>query len=60
MWGQSLGKCVVCGQETSRVVFRAVLVPTYICSMECLQKYFQPLGGVNAQQKITETESWFD
>ncbi|MDH5481567.1 MAG: hypothetical protein OEY22_01615 [Candidatus Bathyarchaeota archaeon] len=35
---------VVCEKETNRRLFKDDIVPTFICSKECLLKYFKPLG----------------
>lgn len=54
------GKCVVCGKETFKVLFRKAIVPTFICSRECLRRYFEPIGGVTTQEKLGEADSWLD
>jgi len=55
-----MGKCQVCGKETEKVLFKKAAVKTYICSVECLQKYFAPIGGVKRQVKLVEDEGWLD
>ena len=36
-----MGRCVICGKETGRTLFKNALVQTYVCSRECLAKYFK-------------------
>jgi hypothetical protein len=55
-----MGECQVCGKETSLVLFSKAFVPTYICSTECLKKYFKPIGGIARQTALTSKESWLD
>ena len=55
-----MGKCVVCGKETEKVLFKKAIVKTHICSEECLQKYFKPLGGVRFRRKLSEDDGWLD
>ena len=53
-----MGECVVCGKETSKTLHRKAIMPIYICSETCLQKYFKPLGGLNLPPEATHSESW--
>jgi len=55
-----MGKCVVCGKETDKVLFSKAIVKTYICSEKCLQEYFKPIGGVKRQKKLSREASWLD
>ena len=55
-----MGECIVCGTETLKVLFREAVVPIYVCSETCLQKYFQPIGGVDVPKKLAQSESWLD
>jgi len=52
-----MDKCVVCGKETEKVLFKKASVKTYICSLECLHKY---LGTVKVQKKLEEDDGWLD
>jgi len=36
-----MGRCVICRKETNKTLFKKALVHTYICSTECLVKYFK-------------------
>ena len=36
-----MGRCVICRRETNKTLFKNALVHTYICSTECLVKYFE-------------------
>jgi len=55
-----MGKCLVCGKETRKVLFKDAIVKTYICSEKCLRKYFEPIGGVKIMKKLKENEGWLD
>lgn len=55
-----MGKCVVWGKETYKVLFSKAIVKTYICSEKCLQEYFKPIGGVKVQKKLKEGDGWLD
>jgi len=56
-----LGKCIVCGKETDKVLFSEAMVKTYICSEKCLQEYFKPIGGVKGvQKKLEEGKGWLN
>jgi len=56
-----MGKCVVCGKETLRVLFKEAIVKTYICSEKRLRKYFEPIGGVKImQEKLKDNEEWLN
>jgi len=56
-----MGRCVICGKETVKVLYKDAIVKTYICSEQCLQKYFQQVGGVKSvQKKLKEDEAWLD
>jgi len=55
-----MGKCVVCGKETDKVLFSQAIVKTHICSQKCLQEYFKPIGGVRIQRKLKEGKGWLD
>jgi len=35
-----MGRCVICRKETNKTLFKKAIVHTYICSKECLAKYF--------------------
>ena len=35
-----MGKCVVCGRETDKVLLSKVIVKTHICPQKFLLKYF--------------------
>jgi len=52
-----MGKCVVRGRGTEKVLFTKAVIKTYICSLECLHKY---LGAVKVQKKLSEEEGWLD
>jgi len=60
--GGHMGKCVVCGKETYKVLFSRAIVKTYICSMKCLKKYFKPVKGarIRVQKKMKEGDGWLD
>jgi len=55
-----MGKCVICNEETYKVLFSKAIVKTYICSQECLKEYFKPIGGFRVQKKLMEGEGWLD
>jgi len=58
-----MGKCVVCGKETIKVLFKDAIEKTYICSMQCLKEYFRPAKDwkLITQKKLTEEdEGWLD
>jgi len=44
-----LGKCVVCGKETYKILFSDAVVKTYICSEKCLKEYFKPVKGLKTR-----------
>ena len=49
-----MGKCVVCGRETRKVLFKDAIVKTYICSEKCLRKY----GFTRRQKKLVDDDAW--
>lgn len=56
-----MGKCMVCGKETLKVLFKDAIVRTRICSEMYLRKYFEPIGGVKTmQEKLKENEARLD
>jgi len=55
-----MGQCVACGKETLKILFRKAAVPIFVCSEDCLQKYFQPIGGADVPKKLAQSESWLD
>jgi hypothetical protein len=59
-WRIQMGQCVACGKETLKILFRKAVVPIYVCSEQCLQKYFKPIGGVDVPQKLGPSDSWLD
>jgi hypothetical protein len=57
------GRCAVCKRETTITLFKEALIPTYICSEECLKEYLKPLrrGKISIQTAIDGTrEHWLD
>ena len=59
----ALGTCIVCDKETRKVIFKNAIVKTYVCSRECLKKYFAPVGRVTIVTKLcapSEDESWLN
>ncbi len=62
--GWMMGNCQVCGQETKKVAWGKAIFKIFICSEECLQKYFAPLGFVRPVlrrlDKPGEEESWLN
>jgi len=44
-----LGKCVVCGKETYKILFSDAIVKTCICSEKCLKEYFKPVKGLKTR-----------
>ena len=59
---KEMGKCVVCGGETYRVLFSKAIVKTYICSEKCLKEYFRPVKGfrIRVQKKLKEGDGWLN
>ena len=55
-----MGKCVVCGKETYKVLFSNAIVKAYICSKQCLKEYFKPVKGFRVQKKLKKGEGWLD
>lgn len=57
-----MGKCVVCGKETRKVLFSKAIVKTYICSIKRLKEYFKPVKGVRlrVQKRLKEGDGWLD
>jgi hypothetical protein len=55
-----LGKCVICGKGTYKVLFSKAIEKIYICSEECLKEFHKPLGGVRIQKKLKESNGWLD
>jgi len=57
-----MGKCIMCGKETYRVLFSKAIVKTHICSMNCLKEYFKPVKGckIRIQKKLKEGDGWLD
>ena len=51
-----MGKCVVCGKETDKVLFSKAIVKIYICSEKCLRRY----GVKVRQKKLKENGGWLD
>ena len=60
---QVMGRCIICKKETNKTLFKTAIVHTYICSEECLIKYFEPLGKkkIVIQTKVGgETDYWLE
>ncbi|MDH5623436.1 MAG: hypothetical protein OEY39_03105 [Candidatus Bathyarchaeota archaeon] len=55
-----MGKCILCGKETYKVLFSKAIVQIYICSKECLKEYLKPLGRVRVQKKLKEGDGWLN
>ena len=57
-----MGKCIMCGRETHRVLHSKAIVKIFICSEECLKEYYKPLKGykVRIQKKLKEGDGWLD
>jgi len=57
-----MGKCIVCGKETYRVLFSRAIVKMHICSEDCLKEYWKPVKGfrLEIQKKLKEGEGWLD
>jgi len=57
-----MGKCIVCGKETYKVLFSRAIVKTYICSMKCVKEYLKPVKGfrLRVQKKLKEGDGWLD
>ncbi len=57
-----MGKCVMCGNETYKVLYSKAIVKTYICSQKCLKEYWKPVKGykVSIQKKLMESDGWLD
>ena len=49
--GGHMGKCVVCGKETCKVLFSRAIVKPYICSTKCLKEYFSVLKKLESNKK---------
>jgi len=60
--GDRMGKCIVCGKDTYRVLFSKAIVKIHICSEDCLKAYWKPVKGfkLGIQQKLIEGEGWLD
>jgi hypothetical protein len=58
---KAMGECVICEEETYKVLFSNAIVKTYICSEKCLREYFKPVGQkVRVQKKLKENNGWLD
>jgi len=55
-----LGKCIMCGRETYRVLFSKAIVKIYICSIECLKEYIKPLRRIRVQKRLKDGDGWLD
>ncbi len=57
-----MGKCVMYGNETYKVLYSKAIVKTYICSQKCLKEYWKPVKGykVSIQKKLMESDGWLD
>jgi hypothetical protein len=55
-----LGKCIICGKGTYKVLFSKAIEKIYICSEECLKEFHKPLGEVRIQKKLKESDGWLD
>lgn len=61
-----MGRCVICKKETRKCLFKNAMVPTYICSQECLVEYCKPLGKTKFAfqetlgKKNRERDCWFE
>ena len=57
-----MGKCILCGKETRKVLHSKAIVKIYICSEQCLKEYYKPLKGYKPkiQKKLVEGEGWLD
>ena len=57
-----MGKCLMCGKETYKVLFSDAIVKIHICSVECLKEYHKPIKGfkLRIQKRLKEGEGWLD
>lgn len=57
-----MGKCIMCGEETYKVLFSKAIVKIYICSLKCSKEYWKPVKGLRLriQKKLKEGEGWLD
>ena len=57
-----MGKCIMCGRETRKVLHSKAIVKIHICSEECLKEYYKPLKGYKPkiQKRLVEDDGWID
>lgn len=57
-----MGKCIMCGKETRKVLYSKAIVKIFVCSEECLKEYWKPVKGykVKIQKRLVESEGWLD
>ena len=57
-----MGKCIVCGKDTYRVLFSKAIEKMYFCSENCLKEYWKPVKGfrLTVQKRLKEGEGWLD
>jgi hypothetical protein len=57
-----VGKCIMCGRKTQKVLHSKAIVKIHICSEECLKEYYKPLKGYKPkiQKRLVEDDGWID
>jgi len=57
-----MGKCIMCGRDTRKVLHSRAIVKIRICSEECLKEYYKPLKGYKPkiQKRLVEDDGWID